>query len=170
MCAPINWPSPGFYGGGKIPSNEMVLCFDSWYMKELQEHCASEVKLFPIPCIEPDLFWYEEKTLESVIYFGKAKTVGFDKLATVITRMSHTRLEAASLLRRSKQFFTLDHYTMMAHEAELCGCKVFKMFVDGSYSPYETNGELYLMRKENDIMLAHQLNAMALQFFKNQHE
>jgi hypothetical protein len=168
MCAPASWPRPGFFGGDKIPKDDLVLLFDGGYQKDIQDHYDAPLDpncVFPIPCIERDLFYPEPKTIERTVYIGKSPTPEIVWANRIITRGSHTREEAAAILRQTKRFYTLDHYTMMAQEAALCGCEVFKMEPDGTAYDYPTDPDQYLMMPECDDWIAPHFDAMVKKHF-----
>jgi hypothetical protein len=152
MFAPASWPRPYFFGGGpsggRIAADDMVVLYDDWYRNDVVWHYEGELRadcVLPVPCIERGLFYPESKTIDRVIYTGKANCEGRNRwgAAPVITRTSHSRDVAACTLRHAKRFYTLDHYTMMAHEARLAGCEVYKLFPNGESVPYPMNGTDY---------------------------
>ncbi len=168
MCAPASWPRPGFFGGGRISKEDMVFLFDDWYLNDVAAHYDGTLWkdcVFPLPCIEPEIFYPEEKTLNTALYVGKYDGPISFAASVILTRGSHTREDAAAILRRTERFYTLDHYTMMAHEAALCGCEVLKLFPDGTSQEYPTSPHQYLMMTECDDWIAGNFDAMVRRHF-----
>ncbi len=168
MFAPASWDH-GFYGGGRIVRSDLVFVFDPWYYDDIAAHydgILDREAILPIPCIEPGLFYPEEKTILAVLYVGKGTLpANVPPDWQIITRDSHPRPDAAALLRRAAVFITMDHYTMMAHEAELCRCAVWKADANLALTPYPTNGAQYLMDAERDRAVALAFEKRARDFF-----
>ncbi len=176
MCAPASWPRPGFYGDGLIPSEDCVFLYDDWFAGDVARHYQAHLNypdcLIPIPCIEPDMYYPEPKNIPRTTYIGKANcpNVGVELAAKcqIITRTSHSRAEAAEILRRTETFLTMDEYTMMANEAALCGCEVLHTS-NGQTKPYFTNPNhdplQFVMRPAEDVWIAKKFDALVRAHF-----
>ena len=126
----------GFFGGDKIPADELAIVYHPLYAESVRRVYAGELGE-PIfyPFIEPGLFYPEAKTIENLVYTGKLTCGAFPNIypRRIVTRDLFTREQAAALLRASVNFYTMDHYTAMASEAVLCGCRVFKVLGRDSF-------------------------------------
>jgi hypothetical protein len=158
-----------YFGGGMIPKTELVIPYSDYLVKEVQAHYEGMIaEPIPIPCIEPGLFFPEEKSVEAVLYTGK-ETVGLVhrplQEIPVITRTSHTREQTASLLRKARNLYTLDHYTAMVAEAQLCGARVW--LVDGpqSFREVVSDPTPWVMNFDRDEALGRKFAETALKFF-----
>ncbi len=172
MCAPASWPRPWFFGGDKIPAGDMVFVYDGWYLGDIAAHYGGDLWpdcVLPIPCIEPGLYYPEQKTIGKTTYTGKTTPSGGVVANRIITRENHSRQSAAAILRKTKHFHTLDNYTMMAREAVLCGCEVTKEISDGIAGDYfegqDHDAEYFIMRPETDTALARKFDGMVRRHF-----
>ncbi len=173
MFAPPSWPRPYFFGGGptggRIAADDLVVIYDNWYRNDVAWHYEGELRadcVLPVPCIERGLFAPESKTIDRVIYTGKTDFgIRWDAVP-VITRTSHSRAEAARMLCQAKRFYTLDHYTMMAHEAALCGCRVYRLFPNGESVPYPLNETDYEQGSGRDQDCARRFDEMVRGHFE----
>ena len=121
---------PGKLGGPKqYPPEEMV-----WHLNhDLEEHAKAasadgESRLLRLPTLDLNDLTPMPKDIPSVWfqgkYYGDVPPIP-DPLALRITSdWPVTREETLQLLRRSKVFYCLDHYTQMTQEAFLAGAQV----------------------------------------------
>lgn len=158
-----------YFGKGPIPAEELAIPYADYLVEDLAAHYLGKpVAPLPIPCIEPGLFYPEEKTVDSVLYTGKL-TVAIERRPPhempVITRTSHTRPEMAALLRKAKNLYTLDHHTAMAAEAKLCGARVW--LVDGpeDFRELDQDPTPWVMDLSRDARFGHQFAETCILFF-----
>jgi len=158
----------GHFGGDRIPKEELPVIHTDVLFGEVADHCdvrPTREHLMHIGCIEPGLFYAQEKTIESVFYRGKgsdADTMGM----TLLLRDSHTREQAADLLRHARRFFTTDPYTVMSVEAGLAGCRSYVILGPGYQQHWEQDLNRWVMNLDRDKQTAARFAKLCREFFK----
>jgi GT2 family glycosyltransferase/Tfp pilus assembly protein PilF len=130
-----------YYGGDRISKEECAIVFHRNYLEDVQAHCdypLSENDIFTIPILDKEWCFSEEKTIENVLYVGKGKdralpNIDYLQIAPATASQNHNgplsdhyaHMRTLSVLRKAKNFYTMDENTLMSSEAALCGCKVF---------------------------------------------
>ncbi len=170
FMAPASWQAHGFWGGTPIPASDLVIPFHDYVVRDVQEHYAGTLGVpLPFGCIEPGLFYPDDKTIENFLYLGKEHWKGepkFDRRPVIVGRMSHDRCDAVALLRQSKRFYSQDHWTVMMDEALLCGCEAFYVHGETDFRRYENpHPECNVINPERDTALAKAFAERCLAFF-----
>jgi hypothetical protein len=158
-----------YFGGVRIPENELAIPYSDYLVESVKKHCDGQIgPVITLPCIEPGLFYPEEKTIEAVLYTGK-ETVPIARRPLqempVITRTSHSRAETAALLRKTKNLYTLDHYTAMVAEAQLCGARVWLVRDPQTFAEVTGDPSRYVMDLSKDAHLGDRFAQTCLKFF-----
>jgi GT2 family glycosyltransferase/tetratricopeptide (TPR) repeat protein len=143
VCRYMLYYASAYFGGDRIKKDECAIVFQKSYLADIQAHCdhpMTEDDIVHLPTLDATWCFPEPKSIENVVYPGKgdlSKMPKIDGQYIVIPKnpprendnnygshhFAHQRTLA--LLRRAKNFYTLDPNTMMSAEAGLCGCKVF---------------------------------------------
>ena len=161
-----------FWPGERIPASDCVIVYHEDYFDQVAQKYDRELpveNIVYIPCVEPDLFYPEEKTIEAVLFTGKLNCP--DRPAEPmleISKTSMTRADFAATLRKTKRLYSLDHHTIVFIEAALCGCLTWKVTDAGrGFEEVKvTNPQQYVMNPERDVALARKFADIALAFFK----
>lgn len=133
---------PGKNGGAKTYHNsEMIFTF-------FEEYYPSADVLF-ISTMDRSLFYQDDTPKTTDCYFvyknGKWRDVPeFKDMVEINMSYPKERSDLAALLRKTKNFYSYDPYTLLLDEATACGCNVFTVTEDG-FKPY-TEGALFLER------------------------
>jgi predicted O-linked N-acetylglucosamine transferase (SPINDLY family) len=106
------------------------------YNKELASYANG--RMLQVPSIEP--FFHAEgavKTVDSV-FVGKGQDLGLHPPGCIAITKAYppSRREVAQLLRSTKTLYMYDDFSMISHEAALCGCDVKLIRKDGEIVPY----------------------------------
>lgn len=128
----LNVPGKLGYGEKTYAPNERLVA----YNKELAMYANG--MMLQVPSIEP--FFHAngcDKTRDAV-FVGKGQDLGLHPAACVaITKQfPATRKEVARLLRSVKTLYMYDDFSMISHEAALCGCEVKLIRADGAIVDY----------------------------------
>jgi len=160
-----------FWRGERIPKEQCVIVYHPLYFDQVAENYDGVLPLenvVTIPTIEPGLFYPEEKTIEAVLYTGKQTVTARPAIDGMveISKASHSRQDAAALLRKARNLYSMDHHTIMLEEALLCGCRPWLVHQDGSVAAVERDLTGKVMDPERDAALARKFVAIVEAFFK----
>ncbi len=171
FSAPADWTGPGFFNGGYVPASEKVVCYDSSLVENAMRHYDGTITpedIFTIACIEPGAFYPEEKTIENLVYTGKQHVTTLPKVeGQIITRSNLIRSEFIPLLRKAKNIYSLDHYTMISQEAALCDCKAWKVMDETTFEPFAIpyDPAIVVIDRERDNATAERFSRRVCEFF-----
>jgi len=120
---------PGKLSGDKeYAKNELLVA----YNQELT--CYSNGEILQVPSTES--FFYNDGAVKTVnaVYVGKGQDLHLhpDDCIYITGTFPATRREVAQLLCSVKTLYLYDNFTMIYHEAMLCGCAVQLISKDGS--------------------------------------
>ena len=150
-----------------IPSNELPIIYHRMFFDQVAAKCArvpSQDHIITLPSLEPGLLYPEEKTIDSVFFAGKGPSEPPSD-AIVIKRFRETRSQAISLLRRARNFYTTDRWSIMPLEAQLCGCRAF-VKINGSWEEQpQRSGEGWVMDPDVDRQKAIAFASLCRNFF-----
>ncbi|WP_342618986.1 hypothetical protein [Rhodoferax sp. GW822-FHT02A01] len=94
-----------------------------------------------VPTTEP--FFHDAHGVrdKDAVYVGKGRNLGAHPAGCVeITKLyPPTRRQLADLLQTVSTLYTYDDFTMLAHEAKLCGCNVTLIDASGQMRPLQTS-------------------------------
>lgn len=169
----LYYPS-AYYGGDRIAAQECPIIYHEMYYDAVCSHCdlpPSRENIIMLPTLNKDLFYPEEKTVESVLYIGKnhcsERPVGD---MPVITRENMSRDKCIALLRRTKKLYTLDWHSAIATEADLCGCEVYLVKPGQVFEQFHCpDSERYVRNHERDLETVRKFASIALDFFNIRH-
>lgn len=162
-----------FWPGERIPASECVIVYHEAYFDQVAQRYDRELpveNIVELPTIEPGLFYPEEKTSEALLYTGKQTVTTRPEGDFIeISKWNMSRAECASLLRRSKNLYTMDHHTIMIAEAALCRCDPWLVNENGTVirittAPSDFQG--CIMDPHRDAALARKFVQIATDFFK----
>ena len=123
-----------YFGGATIPASEYCMPYHEDYYDECVKHYAGNLTkddILTLPTIENSLFAPSSiKTINASFFVGKGIANYPSKyLPAKSVRITYssppTRLALANLLKKTKVFYSFDHFTVLITEAALCGCDVF---------------------------------------------
>jgi len=162
-----------FFGGTTIPESECVIVYSETYFEDVAKHCAKKITrddIICIPNLEAEWCFPGEKTIENVLYKGKMTCKEMPLKHCVVlpdaSDPSASRESTMAILRKAKNFYTMDHYTIMGVEAYLCGCNVFNVINKDTFERVDIlDAELYVMCPARDMFYAEQFAKKALRFF-----
>jgi hypothetical protein len=128
----LNEPGKLGHGEKTYAPNEVLVA----YNKELASY--SNGVMLQVPSTEP--FFHAnncEKTVNAV-FVGKGQDLGLHPADCVAITKAYpaTRREVAHLLRAVKTLYLYDDFSMIAHEARLCGCEAKLIRRDGTIVEY----------------------------------
>ena len=129
--------SPGKLGHGEktYAPNELLVAYNS----ELSSFADGFV--LQVPSTEPYFCPSDGPREMDAVYVGKGRNLGLHPASCVeITRnFPPTRPQLAELLRSVKTLYSYDDFTMLAHEAKICGCNVTLINAMGTMEPLQTS-------------------------------
>lgn len=152
-------------GGVGVPAGECVAVYSVEFLEDTRKWYAGTLgneHIVFFPSIEASNWLFpERKDIENVIYVGKKTCAARPKKQFVEIQSplhpsndclgSFLRHQSTmALLRRAKNFYTMDHYTAMCHEANLCGCNVFKIHGENDVRKLELDSEKFIMKPKRD--------------------
>lgn len=119
----------------------------------------------------PEWCFPEAKTIEAVLFTGKRNCNEEPEIPGIIYIQGEgdlwfQRQRTLSLLRRARALYTMDHYTVLEHEAVLCGCKVFKVFGKNDFREQHPDAQQRIMRPALDGRYAQKFLGIVARFFK----
>ena len=131
----MNVPGKLGFGEKTYAPNEVLVA----YNKELAPY--SNGAILQVPSTEPFFHAQGAVKTKNAVYVGKGQDLGKHPAdCVVITKgFPATRREVAELLRSVKTLYMYDDFSMIGHEAKLCGCEVKLIQKDGTiidYPPY----------------------------------
>ncbi len=169
FCAPASWSDNGFFGGGRVPATELAIPYDHWLFDDVQAHYDGALGTpLKFPCIEDGLFYPEQKTIENLVYIGKqhCKVMPAVDNPTILGRISHSREQAVPMIRRARNVYSLDHWTILMDEAILSGCNAFYVHGETDFRRYENaDAEKSIMNAARDMETARAFAERCLAFF-----
>ena len=159
-----------YYGGDRIPKTDCPIVYHEMYYESVCQHCDNPPPrdhIIFLPCLSDGHMLYpEEKTIDSVLYVGKAhcgESPAWDM--PIITR-AISREECLSWLRHSKKLYTLDHHSVILTEAQLCGCETFLVKPGQVFEPFhDPEPRRNFQDPERDIETARRFAKLSMDFF-----
>jgi GT2 family glycosyltransferase/tetratricopeptide (TPR) repeat protein/glycosyltransferase involved in cell wall biosynthesis len=184
LCRYMLYYARAYYGGDRIAKDECALVYHPDYLADVQAHCDHPVTqddIITFPILEAEWCFPEAKTIANALYAGKgagqalppmdfvlipAANAPENKGAAYADHYAHMRTLA--LLRKAKNFYTLDVNTLMSCEAALCGCKVF--LIKDANTCEEQTGILeesrdFVMSPKRDVAVARKFAERVYEFF-----
>ena len=159
----------------RVPATECPVVYMGAFMENCRTWCDGKVAaddIVEVPNIESGEWCFPEaKSIESVLYSGKQNCKERPGINCIdMPNLSDPdrfklRYECLALLRKAKNFYTMDHHTVMEHEAALCGCLVFKVFGANSFEQQFPDALSRIMRPEKDVALALKFHGIIKRFF-----
>jgi hypothetical protein len=159
----------------RVPASECPIVYMPEFMENCRAQCDGKIlddDIVEVPNIEAgDWCFPTAKSIENLLYTGKQNCKTLPNIPYVMMpNLSDPdrwklRYESLALLRMAKNFYTMDHHTVMEHEAALCGCMVFKVFGENDFRQQFPNAMTRLMRPETDIALAVKFAGIVKKFF-----
>lgn len=124
----LNTPGKLGHGERTYAAGEILVA----YNKDLAPYADGLV--LQVPSIEP---WFHDRDCHktgNAFYVGKGRNLGLHPPDCVAITKTYpaSRAEVAELLRATKVLYTYDGFTMLAAEAQRCGCEVVLIQPDGS--------------------------------------
>lgn len=159
-----------FWTGERILPNECVICYHESYVSQVAEkYYGLTPEVITLPTIEAGLFYPEEKSIEAVLYSGKLTVTNRPEGDFVdLSKGNMGRAECAALLRKARNLYTMDHYTIMIAEAALCRCDPWLVNENGTVSRITTAPADFqgcIMDPHRDAALAQKLVGIVQRFF-----
>lgn len=128
----LNVPGKLGYGEKTYDPGEILVA----YNKELASYAHG--RMLQVPSIEP--FFNDEGTVKKVdsVFVGKGQDLGLHPPGCIAITKAYppSRREVAQLLRSTRTLYMYDDFSMIAHEAKLCGCDVKLIRKDGAIVEY----------------------------------
>jgi predicted O-linked N-acetylglucosamine transferase (SPINDLY family) len=128
----LNVPGKLGYGEKAYDPSEVLVA----YNKELAHYAGG--RMLQVPSIEP--FFHADATIKicDAVFVGKGRDLGLHPAHCVAITKAYpaTRKELAQLLRSAKTLYMYDDFSMISHEAVLCGCDVKLIRADGAIIDY----------------------------------
>ena len=156
-------------GGDRIPKEDLPVVYHPDYFDDVAAHCDLAITrdaIIMLPVIEASWLFPEKKTIENSFYAGKGEGKKPEVELNIIEG-SHDRTIA--VLRRTRNFYTLDKSTAMSNEAVLCGCEVLIPSPDGGWIKNElahSESHSLVMNPIRDMEIAARFAVMAGKFFE----
>lgn len=160
----------------RIPRTDCVILYMDTYRKECEACYDGRIwpdALVEVPNIEAaDWCYPEEKSIKNVLYTGKENCK--EKPDITYQPMPDLsdpdrwklRYSSLALLRRSANFYTMDHHTVMDREAVMCGCNVFHVHGGRDFREVHPDIESRIMRPQNDLALGSKFVSIIQDFFE----
>lgn len=128
----LNVPGKLGYGEKTYDPGEILVA----YNKELAPYANG--RMLQVPSIEP--FFNGEGAVKTVnaVFVGKGQDLGLHPADCIAITKAYppSRREVAQLLRSTKTLYMYDDFSMISHEAALCGCDVKLIRKDGAIVDY----------------------------------
>jgi len=186
ICRYMLYFAHAYFGGDRIGKDECTLVHHLNYLADVQAHSDSPVTeddIITMPTLDKEWCFPEAKTIENVLYEGKGKGKALPKMDFMMIAAAsapqnhsnpyaphHAHMRTLAMLRKAKNFYTLDENTLMSCEAALCGCKVF-IIKDANTIEEQTDilalARLQVMSAERDVVLARKFADKIYRFFEN---
>lgn len=157
--------------GDRTPASELVIVWHQLFHEDSQKLYDGELgPPITIPTIESGLFYPESKSIESMVYTGKCtcSQIPDIPIGVLVTRTSHARADVAQMMRRTHNFYSMDHWTAATYESALCGCKTFLVHGRNQFSEWQPimDPQSLVMNESRDLDLAREFVRRAQDFFK----
>ena len=113
----------------------------------------------------------EPKTIEAILFTGKRNCKELPDIPGIVDIRGEgdlwfQRQRTISLLRRASRLYTMDHYTVLEGEADLCGCQVFRVHGPKDFRRIYPNAQQRIMRPGQDGMYARKFLDIVERFFR----
>lgn len=164
-----------FFPRHRVAANECPIVYMPEYLESCRQRSDAPIgndDVVELPNIEAAPWCFPEgKTVENVLYTGKEICKELPDISYVnmpnLGDQDRFRLRYSclALLRRARNFYTTDHFTVMEHEAFLCGCKVFKVHGKSDFREQHPNANSRIMRPMSDQFLAEKFSSIVNKFF-----
>jgi tetratricopeptide (TPR) repeat protein len=185
VCRYMLYHAEAYFGGGQITKEECAIVYLRDYLAGVQAHCyhlVTEDDIITIPILDAQWCFPEAKTIENVLYVGKGAGKPLPKIDYMLVPAAnapqnrgsayadhYAHMRTLAMLRKAKNFYTLDAKTLMSCEAALCGCKVF-VVQDADTLEEQTNiieeAQKHVMCPDRDMDLARRFADNVYRFFK----
>ena len=153
--------------------NELVLFWKGLSQEKIQGATRNPIHEFWLGTVDPDLFHKQnQKQFENCHWIGKGSDLYYKyshllpKDSICLTR-GMPQTDFASLLRKTKNYYTFDDFSSSNIDAYLCGCNLF-ILKDSAWIPYELSGENvvpYLFNESEEILRTNQMLDFVCDFF-----
>jgi hypothetical protein len=136
MCYFAGAAGHGYNDGHRIPAGQCVILYHEDYRAEVSTFCDGPMppdNVVTVPSIETGLFYPEAKAVDKLLYVGKAHTPfhpSWWRGVAVVTKDNMDRKAFATMLRRARNLYSLDHHTVVVYEAALAGCQPWYVYED----------------------------------------
>jgi hypothetical protein len=128
----LNVPGKLGYGEKTYDPGEILVA----YNKELAPYANG--RMLQVPSIEP--FFNADGAVKTVnaVFVGKGQDLGLHPADCIAITKAYppSRREVAQLLRSTRTLYMYDDFSMISHEAALCGCDVKLIRKDGAIVDY----------------------------------
>jgi hypothetical protein len=165
-----------YYPPYRSAKGDCVISFHPEYMakcREMSDDPVPDDYILRLPGIDHGEWLYPEpKIIENCLFIGKRNCQEAPDIPGIVDIAgSHdlwfNRMRTIAVLRRSKNFYTMDHFTVMEDEAALCGCKVFRVFGAHEFrEQFIDDASTRIMRPVRDQLYAHRFLNLIARFFK----
>ncbi|MGA2176367.1 MAG: glycosyltransferase [Verrucomicrobiota bacterium] len=185
ICRYMLYYAHAYFGGDRIAKDECAIVYHHNYLADVQAHCDSpltEEDVITIPILDSEWCFPEAKTIENVLYAGKGRDKALPLMDCMLVPAAnapensgapyadhYAHMRTLAMLRKAKNFYTLDPHTLMSCEAALCGCKVFYARDDNTFeeqSDIVEESRKQVMSPERDVALARKLADKIYRFFE----
>ena len=153
--------------------NELVLYWKGLSQEKIQFATRNPIHEFWLGTVDPDLFHKQnQKQFENCHWIGKESDLYYKyshllpKDSICLTR-GMPQTDFASLLRKTKNYYTFDDFSSSNIDAYLCGCNLFTL-KNGAWIPYElTGGNVapYLFNESEEILRTNRMLDFVCGFF-----
>ena len=155
----------------RTPASELMIVWHQSFFEDSQKLYDGKLgHPITIPTIESGLFYPEAKGIESMVYTGKYTFHELPEIpiGVIVTRTSHSRKDLANMMRRTHNFYSMDHWTAALYEAALCECATFLVHGRNNFSSWkqDMDPQSLVMNESKDLKLAREFVERALDFFK----
>lgn len=187
ICRYMLYYAHAYFGGDRIGADECAIVYHNDYLADIQAHCdhaVTEKDIITFQVLDAQWCFPEEKTIENVLYAGKGKGNDLPQINYVPIAAAnapenrgtpyadhYAHMRTLAMLRKARNFYTLDTKTLMSGEAALCGCKVFYVKDATTFEEQTDMLELareQIMNPQRDIALARHFAELVHGFFAGQ--
>jgi predicted O-linked N-acetylglucosamine transferase (SPINDLY family) len=128
----LNTPGKLGHGEKTYDPGEILVA----YNKELAPYANG--RMLQVPSIEPFFHADGATNTGNAVFVGKGQDLGLHPADCVAITKAYppSRREVAQLLRSTKTLYMYDDFSMISHEAALCGCDVKLIRKDGAIVDY----------------------------------
>jgi GT2 family glycosyltransferase/tetratricopeptide (TPR) repeat protein/glycosyltransferase involved in cell wall biosynthesis len=184
ICRYMLYYASAYFGGDRIAKDECAMVYHPDYLADVQAHCdhpVTEDDIIAFPILDAEWCFPEAKTIENALYAGKGAGKALPSMDYMLIPAANSpqnrgapyadhyaHMRTLAILRKAKNFYSLDTHTLMACEAALCGCKVF--LVKDAHTCEEQTDILalthkFVMAPKKDMALARKFADRVYQFF-----